>query len=61
MGSKLVPFQKACRSFLVKLGQKVASEFVTAIDEERFQSLGTLNVDDEGTKTQRNVLIEKGF
>ena len=28
---------------------------------ERFQMLGSLNVDDEGTPTQRKVLIENGI
>lgn len=44
-----------------KLGQAIASPLVTAIDDGTLPNQwGTLNYDDEGTKTQRNVLIEKG-
>lgn len=44
-----------------KLGQKIASEKVTAIDDGTIPGgWGSLNVDDEGVPTTRNVLIEKG-
>lgn len=47
--------------FAGRLGEKVASDVVTAIDDGTLENeWGTLNVDDEGTKTQRNVLIENG-
>jgi TldD protein len=47
--------------FSGRLGEKVASDVVTAIDDGTLENeWGTLNVDDEGTKTQRNVLIENG-
>lgn len=53
---------KGLSVFSSKLGQKVASEFVTAIDDGTIPNAwGSLNVDDEGTKTQRNVLIENGI
>lgn len=44
-----------------KLGQKIASDVVTAIDDGTLKNTwGTTNIDDEGTPTQRNVLIENG-
>ncbi len=43
------------------LGQKVASEAVTVVDNGAIQGRrGSLTVDDEGTPTQCNTLIEKG-
>ncbi|WP_026883025.1 TldD/PmbA family protein [Clostridium akagii] len=48
--------------FTGKLGQKIASEKVTAIDDGTMPNLwGSLNIDDEGTPTRRNILIEKGI
>jgi len=45
-----------------RIGQKVASELVTVIDDGTIpHQRGTLNIDDEGTKTSRNVLIENGI
>ncbi|OGQ11419.1 MAG: hypothetical protein A2138_12410 [Deltaproteobacteria bacterium RBG_16_71_12] len=44
-----------------RVGQRVASELVTVIDDGTLPgSRGSLNVDDEGTPTARNVLIERG-
>lgn len=48
--------------FCSKLGQKVASDIVTAIDDGTMPGeWGSINVDDEGTPSQRNVLIENGI
>lgn len=45
-----------------KLGQKIANEKVTAIDDGTIPGAwGSVNIDDEGHPTQRNVLIEKGI
>ncbi len=45
-----------------KLGQKIANEKVTAIDDGTIPGAwGSVNIDDEGTPTQRNVLIENGI
>ena len=44
-----------------KLGQKIANEKVTAIDDGTIPGAwGSVNIDDEGHVTQRNVLIENG-
>ncbi len=44
-----------------KLGQKIANEKVTAIDDGTIPNAwGSVNIDDEGNPTRRNVLIEKG-
>lgn len=47
--------------FANKLEELVASPLVTAIDDGTMPNeWGTTNIDDEGTPTQRNVLIENG-
>ncbi len=44
-----------------KLGQKIANEKITAIDDGTIPNAwGSVNIDDEGNTTQRNVLIENG-
>ncbi|MCL2674546.1 MAG: TldD/PmbA family protein [Defluviitaleaceae bacterium] len=53
---------KGASVFAGKLGQKIASDVVTAIDDGTIPNAwGSLNIDDEGTKAQRNVLIENGI
>jgi len=53
--------RKGTSLFAGKLGQKVASELVTVIDDGTMANArGSLNVDDEGTPTQFKVLIERG-
>lgn len=47
--------------FCGKLGQKVASDKVTAIDDGTLPNeWGSLNIDDEGTPTTKLILIENG-
>ena len=47
--------------FAGKLGQKIANEKVTAIDDGTIPNAwGSINFDDEGTPARKNVLIEKG-
>ena len=47
--------------FCGKLGQKIANEKVTAIDDGTIPNAwGSINIDDEGTPAQRKVLIENG-
>jgi len=44
-----------------KLGQKIAGDKVTAIDDGTIPGAwGSVNIDDEGNPTKRNVLIENG-
>jgi TldD protein len=53
--------RKGVSAFSGRIGQKVASELCTVIDDGAIGSRrGSLNVDDEGHATQRNVLIENG-
>jgi TldD protein len=54
--------RKKVSAFSDRVGQKVASELCTVVDDGTLKSRrGSLNVDDEGTPTQRTVLIEKGI
>ena len=54
--------RKATSAFAGRLGQRVASELVTVIDDGTIANRrGSLNVDDEGVPTARNVLIENGI
>ncbi|MBQ6840017.1 MAG: TldD/PmbA family protein [Oscillospiraceae bacterium] len=47
--------------FAGKLGQVIANEKVTAIDDGTISGAwGSVNIDDEGTPARKNVLIEKG-
>ena len=44
------------------VGQKVASDGVTIIDDGTLDKRrGSLNIDDEGTPTEKTVLIENGI
>ena len=53
---------KGASVFCNKLGEKIASDIVTAIDDgSRPNQWGSLNFDDEGQPTQKNVLIENGI
>lgn len=53
--------RKGTSAFAKLLGEPVASELCTVVDDGTIASRrGSLNVDDEGTPSQRNVLIEKG-
>lgn len=52
---------KGIGAFTGKVGQKVATENFTMVDDGTIPNMrGTINYDDEGTPAQRNVLIEKG-
>ena len=48
--------------FVGKLGHKIASSIVTAVDDGTIQNAwGSANIDDEGTPTRKNILIENGI
>ncbi|MBR6826316.1 MAG: TldD/PmbA family protein [Oscillospiraceae bacterium] len=48
--------------FAGKLGEKIANEKVTAIDDGTIPNAwGSINIDDEGTPAQKNILIENGI
>ena len=54
--------RKKTSAFAGLMGQKVASSGVTVIDDGTLQERrGSLSVDDEGTPTERTVLIENGI
>ena len=54
--------RKGTSAFTGRIGQRVASELCTVVDDGTIASRrGSLNVDDEGVPTQRNVLIDRGI
>ncbi|MBL0387702.1 TldD/PmbA family protein [Tumebacillus sp. ITR2] len=60
-GLEATSVAKGASVFAGKLDQMVASPLVTAIDDGTIENgWGSLNIDDEGSPTQRNVLIENG-
>lgn len=54
--------RKGASAFSGRIGQRVAAKGVTVLDDGTLADRrGSLNVDDEGHATQRNVLIEDGI
>jgi TldD protein len=54
--------RKGTSTFSNRIGTRVASELCTVVDDGTIAARrGSLNVDDEGTPTQRTVLIEDGI
>jgi TldD protein len=54
--------RKRTSAFTDLIGKRVASEVCTVVDDGTIpHRRGSLNVDDEGTPTQRTVLIENGI
>ncbi len=52
---------KGIGAFTGKMGQKVATDLFTMVDDGTLPNFrGTINFDDEGTQAQSNVLIDKG-
>ncbi len=54
--------RKGASTFSGRMGQQVASKGVTVVDDGTLDNRrGSLSIDDEGTPTKRNVLIEDGI
>ena len=54
--------RKGSTTFAGRIGQRVAAKGVTVLDDGTIADRrGSLNIDDEGHATQRNVLIEDGI
>ena len=54
--------RKKTSIFSDKMGQKIAENFISIIDDGTLVSnRGSLNVDDEGNPTERTVLVDKGI
>ena len=54
--------RKGSSTFAGRIGQRVAAKGVTVLDDGTIADRrGSLNIDDEGHATQRNVLIEDGI
>lgn len=61
-GLEATSVAKGTSIFSGKLGKKVASDIVTAIDDGTISNAwGSQNIDDEGTNTRKNILIEDGI
>ncbi|MBI3545230.1 MAG: metalloprotease TldD [Gammaproteobacteria bacterium] len=54
--------RKGTSAFAGQLGERVAAEGITVVDDGTLaERRGSLNIDDEGTPTQKTVLIENGI
>jgi TldD protein len=54
--------RKGTSAFSGRIGQRVAAPGVTVVDDgSMHQRRGSLSIDDEGTPTQENILIEDGI
>ena len=54
--------RKNTSTYATMIGKKVAEPFVTIIDDGTIPNLtGSINFDDEGTPSQKTVLVEKGI
>ena len=61
-GLEAAAVSKNASVFVGKIGQQIAGSKVTAIDDGTIpHSWGSINVDDEGEKSRKNVLIENGI
>ncbi len=54
--------RKQSSVFTGKIGERIASKGVNVVDDGTLEGRrGSLNIDDEGTRTARNILIEDGI
>jgi len=61
-GLEATAIAKRSSVFTDKLGEKIAADIVTAVDDGTMPNeWGSINIDDEGGKSRRNVLIENGI
>ena len=61
-GLEATSVAKGLSVFANKIGEKVANDVVSAVDDGTLPNeWGSSNIDDEGTPTQRNLLIENGI
>jgi len=61
-GLEATAIAKNASVFAGKLGEKIASDVVTAIDDGTIPNgWGSANIDDEGNSTRKNILIENGI
>lgn len=61
-GLEAAAISKSASVFTNKIGQKIASDKLTAIDDGTIAgSWGSINIDDEGIRGQKNILIEDGI
>lgn len=61
-GLEATSVAKGTSIYCDKVGQKIASNVVTAIDDGTLANeWGSINIDDEGTPSQKNILIENGI
>jgi len=53
--------RKKTSIFSDKMGQKIAEEFVTIVDDGTLpNNRGSLNIDDEGVRTEKTILVNNG-
>ena len=61
-GLEATAVAKNASVFAGKLGQRIASDVVTAIDDGTIPNgWGSVNIDDEGSLSRKNILIENGI
>lgn len=61
-GLEAAAVSKNASVFANKIGQKIASDKLTAIDDGTIAgSWGSINIDDEGIRGKKNILIENGI
>lgn len=61
-GLEATSVAKGTSIYCDKIGQQIASSVVTAIDDGTLANeWGSINIDDEGNPSQKNVLIENGI
>ncbi len=61
-GLEATSVAKGTSIYCDKIGQKIASSVVTAIDDGTLANeWGSINIDDEGNPSQKNILIENGI